>query len=188
MSDIASRKAAARTHAFAARAEAHAEGLDGRACAALQDFLAEQPAAEIIAGYMAIRTEVNPLSVMTALHRAGKTLCVPVVMGAGRALAFSRWTPEGPLVKGAFGAMVPAHEDFLQPDLLIAPLVAFDNNGHRLGYGGGFYDRSLVHLRAQKPVRMIGFAYSAQALPALPTEPTDQPLDAVVTENGALWF
>jgi len=73
----------------------------------------------------------------------------------------------------------------VQPDTLIVPLVAFDDTGHRLGYGGGFYDRTLQKLRAMKPVRAIGFAYAAQRMPLI-VESTDQPLDVIVTEHGSL--
>ena len=73
-------------------------------------------------------------------------------------------------------------DDFIEPEILIVPLVAFDRAGGRLGYGGGFYDRTLELLRSRRPTRAIGFAYAAQEAEALPLEPTDQPLDMVVTE------
>ena len=74
----------------------------------------------------------------------------------------------------------------MEPEILIVPLVAFDRQGGRLGYGGGFYDRTLEGLRAKGPVLAIGFAYAAQETEALPLEPTDQPLDMIVTESGVL--
>ena len=90
------------------------------------------------------------------------------------------------MVEGEFGALVPAAGNWLEPRLLIAPLVAFDANGWRLGYGGGFYDRSLEGLRAQRRTLAVGFAYSAQQVDMVPRDPTDQPLDAVVTEHGLM--
>jgi 5-formyltetrahydrofolate cyclo-ligase len=82
--------------------------------------------------------------------------------------------------------MIPEAGDWLDPDILIVPLVAFDGRLNRLGYGGGFYDRTLARLRAAGPLRAIGFAYAAQELPGIPADATDQPLDAVVTERGVL--
>jgi len=78
--------------------------------------------------------------------------------------------------------------DWLVPEVVIVPLVAFDASGYRLGYGGGFYDRTLELLRANGPVLAVGFAYAAQELPAVPVEPTDQPLDAILTERGLTKF
>jgi 5-formyltetrahydrofolate cyclo-ligase len=94
------------------------------------------------------------------------------------------------MIEGEFGALVPVAGDWLEPRLLIAPLLAFDANGGRLGYGGGFYDRSLQGLRAQdrtgRRTLAVGFAYSAQQVDAVPRGPTDQPLDAIVTEHGLI--
>ena len=81
---------------------------------------------------------------------------------------------------------VPEKDDFIEPEILIVPLVAFDRTGGRLGYGGGFYDRTLEQLRSIRPTMAIGFAYTAQEDSALPLEPTDQPLDLIVTEKGVI--
>lgn len=90
------------------------------------------------------------------------------------------------LVPGPFGARIPEVCDFFEPEILIVPLVAFDSAGNRLGYGGGFYDRTLEMLRARRATLAIGFAYAAQQADALPLEPTDQPLDMIVTEAGVI--
>lgn len=82
--------------------------------------------------------------------------------------------------------MVPASGAWLVPDVLIVPLVAFDRSGGRLGYGGGFYDRTLAELRAAGPVTAIGFAYAAQEADALVQEATDAPLDQIVTEREVI--
>ena len=87
-----------------------------------------------------------------------------------------------PLVEGAFRAMIPAEPEWMVPEIVIAPLVAFDRNGGRLGYGGGFYDRTLEGLRATAPTMAAGFAFAAQEADELPLEPTDQPLDLIITE------
>lgn len=111
---------------------------------------------------------------------------VPVIQGAGQALRFARWHPDGPLVPGPFGAAVPETLDYFDPEVLIVPLVAFSRRGERLGYGGGFYDRTLEALRSRGPVLAIGFAFEAQEDPDLPQEATDQPLDLIVTEQSIL--
>ena len=87
---------------------------------------------------------------------------------------------------GQFGAKVPVSKNFFDPDLLIVPLVAFDRQGGRLGYGGGFYDRTLEKLKMKKPVLAVGFAYSCQEIEQVPLEMTDQSLDFVITEKAVL--
>jgi 5-formyltetrahydrofolate cyclo-ligase len=109
---------------------------------------------------------------------------VPVIQAAGRPLLFSRWTPGCDMIEGPFGARIPAVTELVEPEILIVPLVAFDASGGRLGYGGGFYDRTLAQLRARRATLAIGFAFAAQEAEALPLEPTDQPLDMIVTETG----
>jgi 5-formyltetrahydrofolate cyclo-ligase len=84
--------------------------------------------------------------------------------------------------------MIPEEGAWLEPQVLIVPMLAWDRRGYRLGYGGGFYDRTLEGLRAKGPVLAIGFAFAAQEVEAVPTEPTDQRLDAVVTEKGVTVF
>ena len=92
------------------------------------------------------------------------------------------------MAPGAFGAAVPVNAIPLVPEVLIVPLLAFTSRGDRLGYGGGFYDRTLEKARADRPLMAIGFAYSVQQADTFPRESTDQPLDAVVTESGIRWF
>ncbi len=181
-------KAAARKRAFAARREAYGQGLDARANAHLLAFLAPiRPRA--VAGYMPIRTEISPLEAMDALHAGGVAVGVPVIEGAGRPLVFHLWSPEAEMVEGPFGARVPRQGEAMIPDVIIAPLVAFDARGFRLGYGGGFYDRTIAALReAGHDPLVVGFAYAAQELPEVPAGPTDMPLDAVVTERGVRRF
>lgn len=172
-------KAAARKAAFAARKAAFSAG-QGDAAARLSEVLADH-AGKVLAGYMPMRTEIDPLPAMAA-HDG--PVCVPVIEGPGRPLLFRRWTPGTRMVAGDFGALIPEAGDWLEPDVLIVPLVAFDARLYRLGYGGGFYDRTLEGLRARRPTLAVGFAFAAQEMPALPLEPTDQPLDLVVTEAG----
>jgi len=191
MNNLTDLKAALRKAAFARRHAAHAADLadDSAASrAAMDHFLAAglHTGAGVISGYRPIRTEIDPTPLMEALDGAGHRLCVPVIQGRGLALRFREWRPGAEMIEGEFGAMVPMAGDWLEPRLLIAPLLAFDANGWRLGYGGGFYDRSLQGLRSQRRTLAVGFAYSAQQVEAVPCGPTDQPLDAIVTETGLM--
>ncbi len=181
---MAGAKAAARAAAERRRAGARDGARERRAQAALLEFL-KPFRGHVLSGYMPIRSEISPLPVMEAMAAHGP-LCLPVVEGAGRPLSFRAWAPGAALEKGVFGAMVPAGGRVLVPEVLIVPLLAFDARGQRLGYGGGFYDRTLEMLRARGDVLAVGFAFAAQEAARLPAEPTDQPLDAIVTENGVL--
>lgn len=200
MDDLARLKEQARKRAFAARKAAHAaacvgpggkcdaDGADARANRRLAAHLAELPDYRVIAGYMPIRTEISPLAVMEALHASGKIVVVPVIAGKGKPLLFSRWSPECAMIEGPFGAMVPAEADYLRPEVLITPLVAFDRRGYRLGYGGGFYDRSIEMLTLAEEPHAVGLAYAAQELPEVPAGNNDRRLNALVTEREVLRF
>lgn len=190
MTDLLEAKAATRRAAFAARKAAHAAGQGEaleRASTRLYSVLAPC-AGQVTAGYMPIRTEIDPRPAMAA-HLArgqGSRIVVPVIEGEGLPLLFREWTPEVPMVPGDFGALIPESGDWLLPSVLIVPMLAFDWRGYRLGYGGGFYDRTLERLRAKGPVIAIGFAWAAQEVEAVPVEATDQPLDLIVTEGGVI--
>ena len=179
MTDLTEVKAQLRKEAFARRKSVHGHVVG--AAGLLSGLLAGHRGVPL-AGYMPIRTEIDPLPAMAEAAAYGP-VGVPVISGAGLPLEFSRWQPDGPLREGPFGAQVPLEDDFFDPQILIVPLVAFDRQGGRLGYGGGFYDRTLERLRAKAPVLAVGFAYSVQEWSDLPLEPTDQPLDMVVTET-----
>jgi len=138
-----------------------------------------------LAGYAQMRTELDPTGAMEEASAHG-LVALPVIQAAGQPLKFRTWTPECEMMDGPFGAQVPAAGDWITPEILIVPLVAFSRAGGRLGYGGGFYDRTLEGLRAVKTTLAIGFAYAAQELDDLPLEPTDQPLDLIVTEQGII--
>ena len=178
-------KAAARKAGFARRKAAHAAD-NGAAAALLSEVLAGYRGVPL-AGYMAIRTEIDPLPAMAEAAAHGP-VGVPVILAEAQPLAFSHWTPDCALQEGPFGAMIPATDAFFEPEILIVPMVAFDRSGGRLGYGGGFYDRTLALLRARRPTLAIGFAYAAQEAESLPLEPTDQPLDLLVTEHEVIEF
>ena len=176
-------KAAARKACFAARKEAFAAG-QGQAAEMLADFLSphrDRP----MASYMAMRTEIDPMAAMLAHQGA---VGVPVILGPGQALKFREWSPGCAMVEGDFKAFIPAEGAWIDPEVVIVPLVGFDARGFRLGYGGGFYDRTLQGLRAKRPTLAVGFAFSAQAMPEVPIDKFDQRLDAMVTESGVTLF
>lgn len=177
-------KAEARKAAFAARKAVFATGRDAAAQAHLAAALARFGPVPL-SGYLPIRTEIDPLPVMAA-H--GGPVGVPVIPGPAQALQFHLWTPDCELVEGPFGARVPARGVPMVPRVLIVPLLAFDARGYRLGYGGGFYDRTLSALRAAGPVTALGFAYAAQEVAEVPTDAFDQRLDGLVCETGLRLF
>ncbi|MBA4324177.1 MAG: 5-formyltetrahydrofolate cyclo-ligase [Rhodobacter sp.] len=180
MTDV---KAAARAEAFARRAEAFAAG-QGQAAEILADYLAGQQG-RVLAGYMPMRTEIDPLPAMAA-HQG--PVGVPVIVAKAAPLRFREWSPGCRLIEGAFRARIPEEGGWVEPEVLIVPMLAFDARGYRLGYGGGFYDRTLEQLRAQGPVLAVGFAFAAQEVAKVPTDAFDQRLDAVVTEKGVTVF
>lgn len=185
MRDLQEIKDAARKAAFARRKAAHSAGGTGRA-ALLSEVLAGYRGVPM-SGFMPIRTEISPLPAMEEAAAHGP-VGVPVIEAAGKPLHFSRWEPGCAMKDGPFGAMIPEVDDFFEPEILIVPLVAFDREGGRLGYGGGFYDRTIELLRSRRPTMAIGFAYAAQEAETLPLEPTDQPLDMMVTEREVMTF
>lgn len=180
---IAADKAAARVAGFAARKVAFATG-QGQAAELLADFLSEFKG-KALSGYMAMRTEMDPMAAMVA-HQG--PICVPVIIGKGQPLRFREWTPGCAMVMGEFGAEIPGIGAWIEPEVLIVPLIAFDDQGYRLGYGGGFYDRTLEALRARRPTFAVGFGFAAQEMAQVPIDETDQRLDVMITEAGVRRF
>ena len=187
MSDLNAVKAEARKAAKLTRKTAKAAAPDA-AMRAKEHFLSsiEFGPDDIVSGYRPIFSELDPSPLLEALHARGIRLCVPVIDGPARPLRFALWTPHTPMIEGAFGAEIPAQLERVEPTIIIAPMLSFDRHGYRLGYGGGFYDRTLEKLRALRPTRAYGYAYAAQEVPEVPIEPTDQRLDGVVTEAGLM--
>ena len=178
-------KDAARKAAFARRKTAD-RSVEAAANAYLLNAVSKAEGA-CVSAYWPIRTEIDPRPTLHALAKTHR-LCLPVVQGDGQPLTFRRWTPSTVMEIGAFGAGIPAEDLTETPDILIVPLAAFDARGYRLGYGGGFYDRTLEVLRARGSVTAIGFAFDVQETANLPVETTDQPLDMIVTESGMRAF
>ena len=167
----------------AARAAGERAGID-----AVGHFLAAVtlPEACVVSGYWPMRDEFDVRPLLGALHERGHPCALPVVMGRGLPLVFRAWKPGDDLVEAAFGTRVPsADATVLTPGLLLVPMLAFDDRGYRLGYGGGFYDRSLARLKS--PIA-VGCAYDAQRVDALPVDDHDRRLDWIVTETRSLEF
>ena len=181
-------KAALRRDAAARRDAAQADpgAADALIRHGLEPLRALRP--RVVSGFWSIRSEIDVRPLMLALASAtGALLAMPVVAGRGQALAFRRWEAGVPMIEGPFGTAHPAEsEPVLVPDLLLVPLLAFDRQRHRLGYGAGFYDRTLAGLRAAGPVTAVGIAYAAQEVAMVPAGDHDERLDLVLTERGII--
>lgn len=143
----------------------------------------------VVACYQPVRGEIDMRDAFTELEKRGHTLCLPVVAGNDEPLLFRRWQTSDTLEQGKFGiAVPPIGNTQLIPDMVIVPLVAFDAKGNRLGYGAGYYDRTLHQLRKFGNVLAIGVAYASQQVEDIVVEAHDAVLDAVVTEKGVVRF
>ncbi|MGL4526293.1 MAG: 5-formyltetrahydrofolate cyclo-ligase [Aestuariivirga sp.] len=186
---IAEIKKSARGAAAKRRAEAHAALKDeaGLALAArgLPDGLADRRG--IVSGFIPYKSEITTLPLMAALLQLGWRTALPVVIAPDTPLVFRAWSPGDRLEPGVWDIPVPlAAAPEVLPDLLLVPGLSFDRRGFRLGYGGGFYDRTLAKLRAVKPVTAIGVAYHAQIVDEVVRDAFDAPLDYVMTEQETI--
>jgi 5-formyltetrahydrofolate cyclo-ligase len=164
---------------------AFVDAMDARASEAALAALAAQVsarlgAARVIAGYVAVGAEIDPLPILEAVVAAGRRVVLPAVADRETPLRFLHWRPGEPLVAGPFGLLQPAADAAeLAPDLILAPLIGFDRALGRLGQGAAHYDRAFAEHPA---ARRIGLAWSVQETGPLPVEPWDVPLHAVATE------
>jgi 5-formyltetrahydrofolate cyclo-ligase len=141
----------------------------------------------IVAGYSPIRSECDPVPLMRRLAAKGAELALPVVDETGKPLSFAEWHFGAQLVAGPHGILQPRPEVAgVHPDIVLVPLVAFDRRGHRLGYGAGYFDRTLAGLRRAAPVIAVGIAFAVQEVDAIPADEHDEPLDLVLTERGVI--
>jgi 5-formyltetrahydrofolate cyclo-ligase len=143
----------------------------------------------VVSGFWPIKDEIDIRPLMIELFNRGCQLALPVVQGRGKPLLFRAWRPGDPLEAGVFGTLQPSvRRETLEPDSLIVPLLACDEEGWRLGYGGGFYDRTLGGLRARRKVTAIGVGFNAQVVPEVPHGVDDQRLDWLLTDKRACAF
>ncbi len=187
--NLIEQKAAARRTAATIRKNAHdslAESAPNRLASHL--FPAPpKPGFQILSAFYPYRSEIDTRVLLGKLAGEGWTTCLPIVLGQGLPLEFRRWLPGEPTIKGAMNIDRPGENALLvEPDILIVPLLSFDRQGFRLGYGGGFYDRTLAKLRAKKTIIAIGAAYAAQEVEHVPHDAQDQPLDYVMTEREVI--
>lgn len=177
-------RAAAKEQRARAAAAAGADA-GGRLCEAVLSAV-EVPAGAPVSGFWPMGEEIDPVPTLEALYTRGHPIGLPTMPGKHRPLAFRAWRPGLDLQDGGFGTRVPPPEAApVTPRVLLVPLLVFDRAGYRLGYGGGFYDRTLAELRAGDPRTLaVGVAYAGQEVDAVPHDANDQRLDAVITERG----
>jgi 5-formyltetrahydrofolate cyclo-ligase len=146
-------------------------------------------AGEVISGFWPIRSEIDPRPLMFELARRAEGLCLPVIVD-GETIIFRKLDRTKPLVESGFGTIGPdAEAPVLDPTLMLVPLAAFDDRGHRIGYGAGYYDRAVARLsdKGRRP-RLIGMAFDCQRVDHVPDEAHDVALDGIVTETGLRSF
>lgn len=173
------RKAEARRVALARRKGAD-PAANGAALARYVLSRCPPPLVALVAGYWPMGEEVDVRPLLAALAERGHPLALPVTPPRGQPLLFRRWKPGDPLRPGPLGTSFPAGGEEVRPDWLLVPLLAFDRAGRRLGYGGGYYDRTLAAL---PDAVAVGCAHSVQEMPEIPAGPDDVRLAWVATEN-----
>jgi 5-formyltetrahydrofolate cyclo-ligase len=158
----------------------------------LDQFQLEQPIETpcVVSGFWPMREELDIRPLMFELFNQGCELALPVVMAKGQPLVFRAWRPGDPLEQGVFNTLHPSPKrEVVEPDALIVPLLACDRDGWRLGYGGGFYDRTLRDLRKRRKVLAMGVAFDDQLVAEpVPHGPDDERLDWLLTDRCACAF
>ncbi|MBX3579044.1 MAG: 5-formyltetrahydrofolate cyclo-ligase [Rhizobiaceae bacterium] len=140
---------------------------------------------DIVSGFWPMRSEVDVRPLMSALRETGARLCLPAILDA-TTIVFRELVRGAEMVEMGYGTFGPGPEAaVLEPSLMLVPLAAFDRRGHRIGYGAGYYDRAIASLQAAgRAPRLIGIAFDCQEVPAVPDEPHDIVLPAILTESG----
>jgi 5-formyltetrahydrofolate cyclo-ligase len=141
----------------------------------------------VVSGFSSLPDEFRAWPLLRRLHGEGYALAMPVMQGKGLPLVFRAWAPGDAMDKAVWGIAEPkADKPVLEPDIVLVPLLAFDAPGWRLGYGGGYYDRTLRGLRARKSIVAIGLAYDESQVDAVPHLDYDERLDWVLRPSGPL--
>ncbi|MBP2227021.1 5-formyltetrahydrofolate cyclo-ligase [Azospirillum agricola] len=142
----------------------------------------------VVGGYWPLGSELDARPALIHLRTLGHGVALPVSGPRGTALLFRDWDPDEPAVAGRYGILEPGEGRAVvpHPSVLLVPLLAFDRGGHRLGYGAGYYDRTLDVLRAAGPVLAVGVAFAAQEVATVPSADHDERLDWIVTERETL--
>ena len=177
-------KKAARAAATSARNAAHDASKDSAPLVLAVRGLPVAFQNQVVSGFHPYLSEISTLPLLAKLAGEGWITALPVVVGKELPLLFRRWAPGDAMVSGLWDIQIPADAaPEVEPDVLLVPMLAFDRKGYRLGYGGGYYDRTLAKLRAVKFVTAIGVAYAGQEIEAVPCGAHDQPLDWIMTER-----
>ncbi|NKE45983.1 5-formyltetrahydrofolate cyclo-ligase [Roseomonas frigidaquae] len=180
---LAGLKAEARKAALARRASC--DPALGTALTAQVLRNAPPPPGAVVAGFWPMGAEIDIRPLLLALHEKGHRIALPVTPKRGQPLHFRQWQPGDTLARGPLGTSQPGRDAAaLTPDWLLVPLLAFDRAGHRLGYGGGYYDRTLSSLPG---AYALGVAYAAQEVDEVPVGVDDAPLAAIATERGVIF-
>ncbi|MBS9722594.1 5-formyltetrahydrofolate cyclo-ligase [Tianweitania sp. BSSL-BM11] len=162
-----------------------------RAADAMADQVGEFGIAKgaVVSGFWPMRTEVDVHPLMAAFAEIGARICLPAILDR-TTIVFREYTPDGKLIDMGFGTMGPPETAaVLDPTVMLVPLVAFDNRGHRIGYGAGYYDRAIAGLHAKGILpRLIGVAFDCQQVDFVPNEPHDIRLSEMLTESGLRAF
>jgi 5-formyltetrahydrofolate cyclo-ligase len=141
----------------------------------------------IVSGFMPLTNEFDPQPLMRKLTEKSARLALPVLVGRGKPLIMREWSFGEPLSAGVWGIREPEPEAAeVEPDILLVPLLAFDRAGSRIGYGGGYYDRTIAQLRGRKAVVAVGLAFAAQEVSAVPITQGDERLNLVLTEREVI--
>jgi 5-formyltetrahydrofolate cyclo-ligase len=187
---ISDEKARLRREAVARRDALPAEARKAAAEAiAAREFPLTVALGTIVSGFMPMRSEISPLPLMQKLAKTGAQLALPKIAGRGKPLLMRAWQWGALLDAGQWGIREPkADAPEMEPDIVLVPLLAFDRAGHRIGYGAGYYDMTIVGLRARKAIATIGLAFAAQENAAVPATPHDARLDLVLTEHEVIDF
>jgi 5-formyltetrahydrofolate cyclo-ligase len=183
-SEVAAWRKSERRRLLAAREAVPAAQQDewrARIDAHLQRLFAD-PVHGAVAFCWPYRGEYDVRHFAAQLRRLGATTVLPVVLAPARPLAFRKWYPGVKMANGPLGIPYPEDSEVLTPEHVLLPMLGWDAQGYRLGYGGGFFDRTLASL--ERRPRVIGLAYELQYLPTIHPQPHDIPLDFVVTERG----
>jgi len=155
----------------------------------LRQLIGDPAPGLVVSGYLAIGDEIDVSQMLAELHGQGVVCVLPVVVGQDQPLVFRRWYPDVDLQAGPLGTRHPGPEnEQTKPDILLVPLLAFDGQGNRIGWGGGFYDRTIGALRADGNVLAVGVAFGGQRADTVPHDSYDARLDWIVTEQGAEAF
>ncbi len=186
---IAHQKAALRERQLSYRNKCSAQEREEAGIAVAREFVQLVPIKPgvIVSGFFPVGHEFDCMPLLHAAQEAGAALALPRIMPK-RILMFLPWRPGDAMSEGPLGIPYPASGEEVHPDIVITPLLAFDEQGRRLGYGGGYYDRAIARLRAMKPIISIGVAQAWQKADDLPAEEHDEDarLDFILTENGAI--